>query len=194
MPALNLVTSTSTCLFIFCILFWYNPSGTFCALAFIGVAYFFIATSRAFHLGMGGDREKTLGEKYRLANEALGMPDLKVRSAEAYASQMYHQYSRRFAQQSALALIAINTPRHVIELLGITALLFATAYLMSSGWPVEEVLLSVHLCCRWLSSIAGSSTNIQLGNADSLHFTGTQFSRSVLKPAKTHEPVLKHPK
>ena len=147
MPALNLVTSTSTCLFIFCILFWYNPSGTFYALAFIGVAYFFIATSLARSiLGWGGDREKTLGEKYRLANEALGaVTDLKVRSAEAYASQMYHQYSRRFAQQSALALIAINTPRHVIELLGITALLFATAYLMSSGWPVEEVLLSISI-------------------------------------------------
>ena len=144
-------------------------------------------------MGWGGDREKTLGEKYRLANEALGaVTDLKVRSAEAYASQMYHQYSRRFAQQSALALIAINTPRHVIELLGITALLFATAYLMSSGWPVEEVLLSISIyvvagyrALPAAQQIYGSVTQI-LYTLPALNLVD-----QVLKPAKTHEPVLK---
>ena len=194
MPALNLVIRQAPVYLFFCILFWYNPSGTFYALiAFIGVAYFFIATSLARSiLGWGGDREKTLGEKYRLQMKPWALSLILKFSAEAYASQMYHQYSRRFAQQSALALIAINTPRHVIELLGITALLFATAYLMSSGWPVEEVLLSISIyvvagyrALPAAQQIYGSLTQI-LYTLPALNLVD-----QVLKPAKTHEPVLK---
>ncbi len=116
-PATELIASLITVLFILIFLFWMNPGITIAAVLVIGGVYgvtFFFCRARLKQLGER--RLKTNGDRFRIANEALGgVKDVKILGREASYVKKFQGPSIEMAYTMVKFNIFSSLPKFVVQ-------------------------------------------------------------------------------
>ncbi len=132
MGTLNLMARGISAFMIIVFIFFVNPAVSLVIGIVLGLAYLAVYLSvknKLFNLGK--KRLELTNEKLRLVTDTIKIAkDIKMLNAEPVFLDKYKEASRNYAKISTFADIVAVSPRYIIEVIAVSALVFTAIYLV----------------------------------------------------------------